>query len=63
MDPNATLDNLRNAIKMLRDEIADGDSSTVADLADDVADAAEALDTWLAQGGVLPTAWQIPGVR
>jgi hypothetical protein len=44
MDPNATLD-------LLRDELERGELECAAELFD-------ALDTWLKRGGFLPSDWQ-----
>jgi hypothetical protein len=57
MDPNATLDALRDAMEAMRSMLDDG----YAPDKDDACEAFlkfEALDEWLTKGGFLPTDWQ-----
>lgn len=49
MDPNAALQQLREALETYW--------SGTASAADAVAEHAAALDLWLSRGGFLPTAW------
>lgn len=51
MNPNTALDLLRQLMPSIRT----GDEEPFSE--DDVADAFEALDEWLTNGGALPTAW------
>lgn len=51
MDPNATLDMLRQAIR----DYEGGESPE--SVAGDLAEAAAALDTWITRGGFLPADW------
>lgn len=64
MDPNATYGILRFHVTQLIEqlqEIEDGErymtSSEMLDTADTVAEAFDALDGWLKQGGFYPEAW------
>ena len=52
MDPNATLETIRRLTKA----ILDGDGNA-EELAEELAEACEALDGWLTRGGFLPDAW------
>jgi hypothetical protein len=54
MDPNEALKNARIALERVRSS-----PFNVIDvsIADELADAFEALDGWLTNGGFLPTAW------
>lgn len=54
MDPNAALRNMREAIS--RTWEAEGEADRLA-AAEDLAVAAEALDSWLSTGGFLPSGW------
>ena len=55
MDPNQTLNDLRAAIVAGMD---DNESENVPQWAEDVLNLADALDTWLHNGGFLPRDWQ-----
>ncbi len=57
MDPNATLATLRNAIIQMDAAESSADLSYQI-AAEELRDAAEALDDWLSKGGFLPDAWQ-----
>ncbi len=72
MDPDTALDDLRAALVAYRssasvacDAVLPSDyvhaCGELQDSADALADAVEALDDWLAQGGFAPRAWR--GVR
>lgn len=64
MDPNAALANLRQAYnEFVHSDDQELDVQVIIDHARTMAEAVAALDGWLAQGGFLPTPWQIPGVR
>jgi hypothetical protein len=54
MDPNTVLDSLRTLAEYLRDE----DAGVVLDYAEETADAFQALDSWLSNGGFLPHDWE-----
>jgi hypothetical protein len=51
MDPDEALRNMRDALKRVQE------SSSDAEAAAELADAAEALDGWLSRGGFLPQDW------
>ena len=55
MDPNATLEAIRNTIREIRTET---DPERKADLADHLANYVEDLDDWLTRGGFAPWAWE-----
>lgn len=55
MDPNETLAKLRKAVGAFW--TSENGSAAVADLADSIAEHADALDQWLSRGGFLPTPW------
>lgn len=61
MDPNAVLQDLRDALSAFwsAQTTAAGAvlASPLAGAADDLATAADALDSWLRKGGFLPTDW------
>jgi len=48
VDPNATLDLIRDAVQRVQDD--DGGELELADLV-------QALDEWLSKGGTPPSAW------
>ena len=50
MDPNATLDAIRDGIEAYEC----GDDSAIGDIVEHVL----ALDEWLAKGGFLPRSWE-----
>jgi hypothetical protein len=54
MDPNEALRKAREALKQYRGADSSGDAVFPAE---ELADAFEALDTWLSNGGFLPRAW------
>lgn len=55
MDPNTTLQHLRDLIRQLRQATT---TQAQADLGEQLADALEDLDDWLHRGGLLPRRWQ-----
>ena len=59
MDPNATLESLRDCLIVHR-TLPDGEDhdDLELDVLRDIADRAEALDDWLSKGGFLPAAWE-----
>jgi hypothetical protein len=60
MDPNETLQIIRNTIAQMR---VDEHPAIRKQHADDLAEHVEALDEWLSNEGFLPGAWAIPGER
>lgn len=55
MDPNATLESLRNLVQAVNDPNADtGDQ---AEAATEMASLFESLDNWLKSGGFPPVEW------
>jgi hypothetical protein len=59
MDPNEALKNARAALVRFRRAPSPSlDACTALDAADDLADAFQALDTWLTYGGFLPDEWK-----
>jgi hypothetical protein len=59
MDPDQALDNAHAALVAFRFSAMDGKSATrTLDAGEALADAFEALDAWLSQGGYLPTGWE-----
>ncbi len=58
MDPNTTLANLRKATAAYFAAIEAENTEAAAEAAEDLAVAAEALDTWLSRGGSVPRGWQ-----
>jgi hypothetical protein len=57
MDPNATLDSIRELVaKSVNKPLDEADSDTLAELVD-------ALDSWLSRGGFLPTEWYLAALR
>ena len=61
MDPNAALDNLREAVARYNEAYDNGDPEGCRYAAHDLAEAADALDGWITRGGFLPTGWQRKG--
>lgn len=60
MDPDACLTQMRDAIREARQPILDqsaDDFAVITDRLDTLADLAEALDQWMARGGMPPAAW------
>jgi hypothetical protein len=58
MDPNATLENIRDALKAMGDP--DGDASWYKDNArhiDTLIENVSTLDNWVSNGGALPKEW------
>jgi len=54
MDPNATLERLRELVA----EVAKAESNEhKADIADEMSDLIEGLDNWFCRGGFRPRAW------
>jgi hypothetical protein len=56
MDPNAALANLRDTYAPLRNMLA-ATNGNLAEAAEDMLNAIEALDEWLSKGGFPPAAW------
>lgn len=52
MDPNTTLDRIRELSRLILDDAPD-----TPQLADELAGMCDALDTWLAKGGFPPRRW------
>lgn len=59
MDPNVTLDNLRDRVRELVELVDSGghDAEYLATLASEACDYFTALDGWLERGGFLPRQW------
>jgi hypothetical protein len=57
MDPNEALKNARATLALLRATFDDGRDDELVEPALTLADAFEALDGWLSNGGFSPTAW------
>lgn len=58
MDPNATLEIIRVLIGQVKTtEIRSGNYIVLAELALDLAEHINALDTWMTRGGHLPEQW------
>lgn len=57
MDPDAALRVARERARELLERGADASSLDVANAADELAEAFDALDGWLSRGGFLPDAW------
>lgn len=60
MDPNEALKNMRAKIERLRELQGRFETTSPSDIeeaANDLADAAEAIDGWISKGGFLPLAW------
>lgn len=59
MDPNENLRNQRELAALILKEYdkPHSDADRIAPLAEDLATHVQALDTWIAKGGALPTAW------
>lgn len=60
MNVNIALHNARNAVRQIfREYGADGsDDDDIAALALELAEAFDAIDSWLQNGGALPAPWQ-----
>ena len=58
MDPNASLEAMRDALGAMTQAQQDNDSLSYDEAAYTVAEHAQALDDWLTRGGFLPEAWQ-----
>lgn len=56
MDPNATLEEIRQIIQRADNECAAGNDLQLAD-AHRLLDCVQALDEWISKGGFLPKAW------
>ncbi len=59
MDPNTALANLRAAITEYRALPWDAVPEQRVEIAEEIVEAAEALDGWLSKGGFLPDAWAV----
>jgi hypothetical protein len=57
MDPNVTLQQLRDAIERFRAAADSGDGDAEHEAAADMADRAEALDQWLCRQGFPAEGW------
>lgn len=57
MDPNATLRELRTAVRWEADRSGEVSWMDAADNATNMAERAEALDKWMCSGGFLPADW------
>lgn len=57
MDPNATLETIREQYATLR-LMLDDTNGNLAEAAEDLLDAIQDLDGWLSKGGFLPNDWQ-----
>jgi hypothetical protein len=55
MDPNATLQRIRELVEALTDH--DMEDSDVVDAAGSLAESVGNLDGWISKGGFLPDAW------
>lgn len=55
MDPNATLYEIEDRLRLLQSACHDLDRDTAIAAAADLAEFARALEEWLDRGGVLPT--------
>ena len=58
MDPNAALENAREAARGVIEAIDNGNIQALDVSASNLAEAFQALDTWLLRGGFKPDAWQ-----
>lgn len=58
MDPNTALADLRSSLKAYNAASDRNDAAGMASAADELAVAADAIDTWLSRGGSLPQGWQ-----
>jgi hypothetical protein len=58
MDPNAALENARNAAReFIRGIDKEHPTEDILDNANTLAEAFQALDQWITRGGFLPSAW------
>jgi hypothetical protein len=57
VDPDATLQNLRSAIRAWQEAVVAGSTEAAHDAAADAITAANDLDYWLSRGGYLPATW------
>lgn len=53
MDPNATLENIRQLYRLVQSSPEDA-----LDFGDELAEAVQNLDEWLTNGGFLPAEWE-----
>ena len=60
MDPNATLERIRDLQNQLKNG-GGNDPDAYGDIALDIAHAVDDLDTWISNGGCLPDAWNQEG--
>lgn len=58
MDIEVAYRNQTRAFGALRQALNDEDAALIAEAAEDLADAVEAIDGWLRGGGFLPLAWK-----
>lgn len=58
MDPTAALETIRELVKQIQElEIRSGNYVVLADLALDLAEHVDALDTWMMRSGSFPVQW------
>ena len=57
MDPNAAYANFRTALSAYQAAQDADNGAAMAAASVDLAEASDALDTWLSRGGSLPKAW------
>ena len=57
MDPNATLEEIRNLVAKIF-ELTDQDQSIPDDTTGELASYVDVLDRWISDGGFLPKAWE-----
>lgn len=60
MDPNTCLTHLRAMAQYLLKQLDNGEDVALADV-DELASMVENLDTWICDGGFLPTDWSGTG--
>ena len=60
MDPNATLETIRDTIDLLYDDGIEHSEAENADHMRALIESVESLDRWLRRGGVLPADWTVP---
>ena len=58
MDPNATLQRMRELRRQILAADSDERADILASLAAELAECFDAIDNWLASGGFLPRAWE-----
>lgn len=58
MDPDATLEYIRDCVKRYHAASERGDADAAEHFADSTAEAFAALDEWMSRGGFAPAAWR-----